>query len=386
MMSPPLTTSMTGPETTSSFSFFCSIVPHARSYCARFFDRIRRPSLSSFGEDERFDLFAERHDLVRVDVVANREFLARDDALGLVADVEQHFVRVDLHDLAVHEISVVERDDGRVDGVGERHAAEVVDDDVLLHLGFGFVFRRRVVRTHFGFGGGGLGDCSGRRHSRVRFLIQHLIPALFGNDGRRDNSWAGRAPIAAPVERLDKATRRMAPSKLPLYGSTSGRCASSKCSGTSIDGAVRAYRPGCTPKTSSTTSPARAATSRSSRGRVTRRPEVEGLFATVGITHDGVLVVDPVSRVERLVGFEMPHDEVRRERTQREASARAQRGGEAGNDVELGVTTAQKPEPALAHADHGIELVREVERPHVGLEELGGQVAGFGAREFDELG
>jgi hypothetical protein len=32
----------------SSFSLIFSIVPHARSYCARFLDRIRRPSLSSF--------------------------------------------------------------------------------------------------------------------------------------------------------------------------------------------------------------------------------------------------------------------------------------------------------------------------------------------------
>jgi hypothetical protein len=47
-MSPPLTTSMTVPVTTPSSSLRFSIVPQARSYCARFFDRISRPSLSSF--------------------------------------------------------------------------------------------------------------------------------------------------------------------------------------------------------------------------------------------------------------------------------------------------------------------------------------------------
>ncbi len=47
-MSPPLTTSMTGPVTTSSFSLSFSMVPHARSYWARFLERISRPSLSSF--------------------------------------------------------------------------------------------------------------------------------------------------------------------------------------------------------------------------------------------------------------------------------------------------------------------------------------------------
>ncbi len=47
-MSPPLTTSMTGPVTTPSRSLTPSMVPQARSYWARFLDRISRPSLSSF--------------------------------------------------------------------------------------------------------------------------------------------------------------------------------------------------------------------------------------------------------------------------------------------------------------------------------------------------
>ncbi len=45
---PPLTTSMTGPLTISPLFFFSSIVVQAFSYCARFLDRTRRPSLSSF--------------------------------------------------------------------------------------------------------------------------------------------------------------------------------------------------------------------------------------------------------------------------------------------------------------------------------------------------
>ena len=47
-MSPPFTTSMTGPFTTSSRDFSCSIVVQAFSYWARFLERMRRPSLSSF--------------------------------------------------------------------------------------------------------------------------------------------------------------------------------------------------------------------------------------------------------------------------------------------------------------------------------------------------
>ena len=45
---PPLTTSMTGPDTISPLFFFSSMVVQARSYWARFLDRTRRPSLSSF--------------------------------------------------------------------------------------------------------------------------------------------------------------------------------------------------------------------------------------------------------------------------------------------------------------------------------------------------
>ena len=123
MMSPPLTTSMTGPLTTPSASFFASMSPHARSYCARFFDRMSRPSLSSFGEDERFEALAERDDLVGVDVVADRQLLRGDDALGLVADVEEHLVRVDLDDFTGDDVAVVEGDDRGVDRVLEGHAA-----------------------------------------------------------------------------------------------------------------------------------------------------------------------------------------------------------------------------------------------------------------------
>ena len=71
-------------------------------------------------EHERLELVVERDDLVRVDVVADRELARRDDAFGLEADVEQHLVAVDLDDTAGDDVAVVELDDGGVDGVGER--------------------------------------------------------------------------------------------------------------------------------------------------------------------------------------------------------------------------------------------------------------------------
>ena len=47
-MSPPLTTSITRPLTGSPDSAACSIAFQASSNRARFFERIRRPSASSF--------------------------------------------------------------------------------------------------------------------------------------------------------------------------------------------------------------------------------------------------------------------------------------------------------------------------------------------------
>ncbi len=95
-------------------------------------------------QDEGLDLVAHLDDLVRVDVVADREFLARDHALGLVADIEQDLVAVDLHDLAVDDVAVVE--------VLERG----------LHRRDQFLGRQ--VALECGGGGGRLGDrsCLGR--------------------------------------------------------------------------------------------------------------------------------------------------------------------------------------------------------------------------------
>ena len=128
-MRPPLTTSMTGPDTTASASFLASMSPQARSYCARFFDSSRRPSLSSLVSTRASTRLTERDDLGRVDVVADAQLTSEDHALGLVADVEQHLVLVDLDHGAVDELAVLDGDHGAVDRIGERHA-EVVGDDL----------------------------------------------------------------------------------------------------------------------------------------------------------------------------------------------------------------------------------------------------------------
>ena len=61
---------------------------------------------------ERVDLVADRDLVGRVHVPADRELGDRDDALGLVADVDEHLVLVDAHDRAVDDLALVDRREG----------------------------------------------------------------------------------------------------------------------------------------------------------------------------------------------------------------------------------------------------------------------------------
>ena len=76
-------------------------------------------------------MVTHRHDLVGVDVVCDRQLPGQDDALGLVADVEQDLVAVDLDDGAFDDVAIVEVLDGVVDSGEERLiVADVVDRDL----------------------------------------------------------------------------------------------------------------------------------------------------------------------------------------------------------------------------------------------------------------
>ena len=87
-------------------------------------------------EDEGLDLLADRDHLMRVDVVLDRQLAGGDDALGLVADVEQDLVAVDLDDGALDDVAVVEVLDGLVDrGEEVLSGPDVVDRDLGVRVG-----------------------------------------------------------------------------------------------------------------------------------------------------------------------------------------------------------------------------------------------------------
>src|SRR6478735_4658445 len=67
------------------------------------------------GEHQGFDLIANGDDVSGVNVVLDGQLAGGDDTFGLVTDVEQNFVAVDLDDGTFDEVSVVEVHDGGVD-------------------------------------------------------------------------------------------------------------------------------------------------------------------------------------------------------------------------------------------------------------------------------
>src|SRR5690606_830226 len=83
-------------------------------------------------KDESLDGVADGDHLGGVDVVLDGEFARGDDTLGLVTDVEEDLVAVDLDDGAFDEVSVVEELEGLLDRGQEVFSrSDVVDGDLL---------------------------------------------------------------------------------------------------------------------------------------------------------------------------------------------------------------------------------------------------------------
>src|SRR6201995_5413670 len=117
-----------------------------------------------FGEDQGFDFIAHGNDLIGVDVVLDGQFAGRDDAFGLVADVEQDFVPVNLDDGPFDDVAIVEVLDCFIDG-GEKILA-----------------RANVVDGYLRRGDGG---------------TRHIVGLLRTGWGRRDSACCARERGAA---------------------------------------------------------------------------------------------------------------------------------------------------------------------------------------------
>src|SRR5262249_5028595 len=114
-------------------------------------------------EDQGLDVVADLDDLRRVHVVLDRQLARGDHTLGLVADVEQDLVPVDLDDGALDNVTIVEVLNGRVD-----RGEEVGLGSQVVHGDLG-VARAGAVGARGGLDAARhVGCCSGRNGCRAR--------------------------------------------------------------------------------------------------------------------------------------------------------------------------------------------------------------------------
>ena len=67
------------------------------------------------GDDKGLDGVADLDDFVRINVLLDGKLAGGDDTLGLVADVQEDFVVIDLDDGALNQITIIEVLDGGID-------------------------------------------------------------------------------------------------------------------------------------------------------------------------------------------------------------------------------------------------------------------------------
>ena len=125
-----MTASMTVPSTTPSASLIFSMSPQARSYWA-LLGQDQTTFLVFLGDDKGLDGVADLDDFVRINVLLDGKLAGGDDTLGLVADVQEDFVVIDLDDGTFDQITIIEVLDGGIDCLDEvLFGADVVDGDL----------------------------------------------------------------------------------------------------------------------------------------------------------------------------------------------------------------------------------------------------------------
>ena len=177
---------------------------HAFSKRARFFDRIRRPSWSSLVRTSASTSSPSETSSGGVDRLADRQLVGRDDALGLVADVDEDLVLVDPDDLARDDVALLEEDEGRV-VVGDHLPVDLDEEAVLLGGG-------RGNRVGFSHGRDRVAACTLSRHARAAHEARCRAHApgrrLRRPDLRRELRGARRRARAARRARADRGPLR----------------------------------------------------------------------------------------------------------------------------------------------------------------------------------
>jgi len=157
-------------------------------------------------QDQGLDVLAGLDHLMGVDVMLDRQLAGGDDAFGLVPDVEQDLVPVDLDDGALDYVAVVEVLDGLVDrGEEGLFGPDVVDRDLGGRVGLS-------AARHVGVGSGG--QMVGGWDAHARLSPPHGPTGLSDLPGRpdqprlastaiRDCAWPWRtAPVHSAAFRI----------------------------------------------------------------------------------------------------------------------------------------------------------------------------------------
>ena len=107
-MRPPLTTSITSPETTlAGLELLLHGNPGAL-VLGTLLGQDETTVLVFLLQHQRFNLVAQADDVGRIGILADGQLAGGDDALALEADVHEHLVMLELDDHAINQIAFVE--------------------------------------------------------------------------------------------------------------------------------------------------------------------------------------------------------------------------------------------------------------------------------------
>ena len=286
----------------------------------------------------------------RVDVVADRQLARRDDALGLVADVEQDLVLVDLTTVP-WTIWPSSTSTIVPSMASAKEHAEIVGDDLA----------------------GGV-RCPPRRRCRCRgggWWRGGAVVRVSDKDGSafRSSGTGMRVPRTAIGTAREVATRRVTEGRSALVDGYQRR-RPTRNSGVSRSAGRRRMRPGSTDHWSIAPSRPGAATSRRSSRGVKQRVHRSTSRRRAGLVADlGALVVARRRRRRSRRVLEVAHLEVGARTPTPRAARRAAAPGPCRRARAVAVhrrPAAHQPEGALAQADGGVELGVERQRPGVG--------------------